>query len=47
MVDTGSDDSDTQSHLERFLILVPIVIVIVILVLLPNLCGVTGKIKAD
>lgn len=45
MADTHSSDSDDESDLERFLILIPIVIAL--LVILPNLCGVTRKTKAD
>jgi hypothetical protein len=45
MADTHGTDSDDESDLERFLILLPLVIIL--LVLLPNLCGVTRKTKAD
>jgi hypothetical protein len=47
MADTlgTSSDSDDESNLERFLILIPIVVAL--LVVLPNLCGVTRKTKAD
>jgi hypothetical protein len=45
MADTHDSNSDDDSDLERFLILIPIVIAL--LVILPNLCGATRKTKAD
>jgi hypothetical protein len=45
MADTHGGDSDDESDFERFLILIPIVVAL--LVVLPNLCGVTRKTKAD